>query len=169
MKQAFSEIDAVQDIKILRKSPTGRVVIAKVEGDLNDLVVTGQELRRRLGLKSTFVSFQIRSVDVEGQGSSQSRLVSSSPCCFQEPEVSFSSFRGVMKYFPNMGVSPYPIPPPLEAPPPVQELVLMARGFGSGHGVGMSQWGARALAKKGVDFRGILRHYYKDIFIRPYN
>lgn len=32
---------------------------------------------------------------------------------------------------------------------------------GSGHGVGMSQYGANGLAKKGKDYKEILTHYYK--------
>ena len=31
---------------------------------------------------------------------------------------------------------------------------------GFGHGVGMSQYGANAMAKSGADYRGILAHYY---------
>lgn len=31
---------------------------------------------------------------------------------------------------------------------------------GNGHGVGMSQWGADAMAKKGVNYDEILKHYY---------
>ena len=34
-------------------------------------------------------------------------------------------------------------------------------GNGLGHGVGMSQWGARALAERGYDYRAILRFYYQ--------
>ncbi len=33
-------------------------------------------------------------------------------------------------------------------------------GRGSGHGVGMSQWGARGMAGAGYSYREILRHYY---------
>lgn len=33
-------------------------------------------------------------------------------------------------------------------------------GSGSGHGVGMSQWGARALAQRGEDYRSILEAFY---------
>jgi stage II sporulation protein D len=33
-------------------------------------------------------------------------------------------------------------------------------GSGRGHGVGMSQWGARALAESGADYREILRVFY---------
>ena len=32
--------------------------------------------------------------------------------------------------------------------------------YGAGHGVGMSQWGARRLAEAGWDYRAILSHYY---------
>jgi stage II sporulation protein D len=33
-------------------------------------------------------------------------------------------------------------------------------GSGSGHGVGLSQWGARELALRGRSYREILTHYY---------
>jgi len=33
-------------------------------------------------------------------------------------------------------------------------------GSGRGHGVGMSQWGARAMAERGADYRAILRRFY---------
>ncbi|MGQ9531636.1 MAG: SpoIID/LytB domain-containing protein [Desulfotomaculales bacterium] len=36
------------------------------------------------------------------------------------------------------------------------------RGQGWGHGVGMSQWGALGLARKGYAFREILEYYYTD-------
>ena len=34
------------------------------------------------------------------------------------------------------------------------------KGGGFGHGVGMSQTGARVLAEKGYNFRFIINHYY---------
>lgn len=37
---------------------------------------------------------------------------------------------------------------------------LLFTGKGSGHGVGLSQWGAVALAERGFSYRQILRHYY---------
>ena len=33
-------------------------------------------------------------------------------------------------------------------------------GSGYGHGVGMSQWGARVMAEKGASYRQILRTFY---------
>jgi stage II sporulation protein D len=39
-------------------------------------------------------------------------------------------------------------------------------GGGYGHGVGMSQWGAHELAKRGLNYQEILGFYYKDIDIK---
>jgi stage II sporulation protein D len=36
---------------------------------------------------------------------------------------------------------------------------------GYGHGVGMSQYGAKALAEKGYDWQAIIKHYYKGVEI----
>lgn len=38
---------------------------------------------------------------------------------------------------------------------------LVVEGAGFGHGVGMSQWGAYGMARRGVDARAILAHYYR--------
>ena len=40
--------------------------------------------------------------------------------------------------------------------------------MGSGHGVGMSQWGAKYLAMRGYKAKGILEYYYKGIQIKPF-
>jgi stage II sporulation protein D len=40
-------------------------------------------------------------------------------------------------------------------------------GRGSGHGVGMSQWGARGLAVMRRDFSEILRYYYTGVTVGP--
>lgn len=37
---------------------------------------------------------------------------------------------------------------------------------GYGHGVGMSQWGAKALVEQGADYRAILAHYYPGTELR---
>jgi stage II sporulation protein D len=40
-------------------------------------------------------------------------------------------------------------------------------GRGSGHGVGLDQWGARAMAIRGFTFDQILKYYYTDVAIAP--
>ncbi len=38
---------------------------------------------------------------------------------------------------------------------------LLLRGRGSGHGVGMCQWGAHGMVEQGHDYREVLSHYYR--------
>ncbi|MEG6587515.1 SpoIID/LytB domain-containing protein [Paenibacillus barengoltzii] len=38
-------------------------------------------------------------------------------------------------------------------------------GRGNGHGLGLSQWGAKGLADAGYDYRQILQHYYQNVSI----
>lgn len=43
------------------------------------------------------------------------------------------------------------------------QITFKGRGFG--HGVGMSQWGAYAMAEDGKSARDIIRHYFNDVSI----
>ncbi len=38
-------------------------------------------------------------------------------------------------------------------------------GRGNGHGLGLSQWGAKGMADEGADYKEILEHYYHDVDI----
>jgi stage II sporulation protein D len=49
----------------------------------------------------------------------------------------------------------------------VGDGTIEVSGRGSGHGVGMSQWGARGLAMAGRDFSEILRYYYTGVTVGP--
>ena len=49
------------------------------------------------------------------------------------------------------------------------EKTLIVFGQGSGHGVGMSQWGARYMASKGQKADRILKHFYKGVRIKPFS
>ncbi len=40
---------------------------------------------------------------------------------------------------------------------------FFVKGLGSGHGVGLSQWGSYAMAKENFSYREILNHYYKGV------
>ena len=49
------------------------------------------------------------------------------------------------------------------------EKTLIVFGQGSGHGVGMSQWGARYMASKGQKAERILKHFYRGVRIKPFS
>ena len=40
---------------------------------------------------------------------------------------------------------------------------ILFSGYGSGHGLGLSQWGAKVLADQGNTYRDILLHYYSGV------
>ena len=71
-----------------------------------------------------------------------------------------STRRRLPKYNDFNTLLPLPVEP--------KDYFLLVKGFGSGHGVGMSQWGANGLAKRGANFRQILHHYYSGVKIQPY-
>jgi stage II sporulation protein D len=141
LRQAFHEIGGAFTIQALETSKTGRLKRVKVIGPGGDMVLSGSALRTRLGLRSTLVDFQF-----EPAG----RATSADP------------------------PSAWPMPPPplnaavvtLGSPRPAVQLVVRGRGFG--HGVGMSQWGAYALALRGKSHEDILRHYYRGTIVQSY-
>ncbi len=47
------------------------------------------------------------------------------------------------------------------APPPDAQTLHVIKAAGFGHGVGLSQFGAYGFARRGRDYRRILRHYYR--------
>ena len=49
------------------------------------------------------------------------------------------------------------------------EKELIVSGMGSGHAVGLSQWGARFMAKRGDKAEKILKHFYKNVEIKPFH
>ena len=52
---------------------------------------------------------------------------------------------------------------------PSGDKILVVSGYGSGHGVGMSQWGARYMANQGEKAKDILKHFYKGVRIKPFS
>jgi stage II sporulation protein D len=45
-----------------------------------------------------------------------------------------------------------------------KQIKIVTCGFG--HGVGMSQYGANAMAKDGADYEDIIKHYYTGVEIK---
>lgn len=176
LRGLFRETGGVKSLQVLKKSSTGRVRTARVKGPRGSLVLTGRELRKRLGLKSTMVQFELINGSSASSTASAQATPQAAPALIGLWQDSASG--------PDTGsissgrlVSPPPPPLPhlnasaLQQPRPdvrVGEMVLEARGQGFGHGVGMSQWGAHGLALQGADFRQILLHYYRGAEIRPY-
>ena len=155
--KAFPETGGAQSIEVLSTTATGRVRQARVVGPAGVLVLSGASLRSRLGLKSSWVRFELV---VPAVASSEGIVPIGS---------------GIAS---GVGAS-VPMPPPLPAfslplpgsapmvpSEPLPQLVAVGRGFG--HGIGMSQWGALAMARRGDAYTSILSHYYRGTELRTY-
>ncbi len=161
LRRAFVEIDGVTAIEPLVTSTSGRIRQARVTGPGGQLVVSGAELRRRLGLRSTLVRFQPLA-----PAKPQTMALAVAPAS-DAVEPSTAEPAPAPRPSPGFRFRLPPPPPPL---PPVAGLsgsvqpaapTLMAIGHGFGHGVGMSQWGAYGMALRGKSHAEILRHYYQ--------
>ncbi len=177
LQRAFAEIGGASRIEVLSSSSTGRVRQARVLGPRGQLLLSGAELRRRLGLRSTTVRFEPLGpedlgADPQGLGAQAGAVGARWPLAVSrrpwrpqplvnERPLAVDSASG----------APLPGPPPLPdvfapAAAPITGLVAIGRGFG--HGVGMSQWGAFGLARRGEGFEAILRHFYRGVEVGPF-
>lgn len=95
------------------KTPQGRVRTLKITGDRGEKMITGAQLRKAIGLRSTLFTIQ--------------------PLTAGDKATETASFQ------------------------------VQGRGFG--HGLGMSQYGAYAMASQGSTYQDILRHYYTDAYL----
>ncbi len=143
LREAFADIGGVTRIDVLSTTASGRVRQARVLGPTGTRVVTGPELRSRLRLRSTQVRFEVIAPEV---------AMLPPPVPPLPPGAQAADASG------NDGPAPVQVPQP----------ALLAIGRGFGHGVGMSQWGALAMAQQGDSYERILHHYYRGTALRPY-
>jgi len=136
---------------------SGRWSKVGVKGPCGQVWLKGSDFRNALGLKSLlFSSYSVGSsretrgflnpmldVRVAGEDSTVTiRLGTAS--CVGKSGASVNVFQGA-----------HVVSVPQEGP-----FKVVFEGKGWGHGVGLSQWGARAMALSGSDFSTILMHYY---------
>ena len=186
LRRRFQETGGVEGLRVLSTSSTGRVRSARIQGPSGSLVLTGRQLRQRLGLKSTMVRFSLLqeapALASESPGPVKSVSEPAPPLIgLWRDSASGISGPSAPLSAGDSGLAPFSPPPPVsdwsrarrQTSPrggrvSSDSIVLEAKGQGYGHGVGMSQWGAHGLASQGADFRDILRHYYRGATIRPY-
>jgi stage II sporulation protein D len=182
LRNAFRETGGASRIEVLAASSTGRVRRARVIGPTGSLDLSGNELRKRLGLRSTMVQFRFEPPLTPGPAGG---ITTATAEANAEAAARDRGNRG-----PALGGPPPPPPLPRSDRPkemsevaapgsvssgpvaqeplamPLPALEVVGRGFG--HGVGMSQWGAYGLALQGVSYVQILRHYYRGAQLVAY-
>ncbi|WP_269623362.1 SpoIID/LytB domain-containing protein [Prochlorococcus marinus] len=156
LKEIFFKIGGVNAIRIVDKTRTNRVLKAKIYGPKGSLRLTGKQIRRVLDLKSTLIKFEMKSMKNSHQNKQK---------YFQEDIPEIKKKEAYLLLQPPSTSYIYSYPPSIPIP---SNDYLLVKGAGSGHGVGMSQWGAKNMAEKGSNFKRILSHFYKGITITSF-
>ena len=138
LDKIFSDIGGLNSIQIKKKSNSDRVLVIKLYGPKGTKNISGKNLRKNLKLLSNKFDVNLKFNHIN-------------------LEKKLNSDNKVVR---NSSLEPLP--------PIPTDYFLLVKGYGAGHGVGMSQWGAKAMAERGANFYKILRHYYTGVQIKAY-
>lgn len=151
-------IGQVTDIYVTQKSASGRAKTVVISGTRGKVEVTGTQLRNMLGLNSTLFDINggdattlliAGSNDIMSAKTGDLYLLSSSR---------LTSLKASREIFLQGGFKLKEIDYSINED-------FKFTGHGRGHGIGLSQWGARGMAEQGYNYIEILQHYYKNVEI----
>jgi len=159
-------IGDILDMKITSSSNNGRVLTLVVYGSKGQEVMEKQKSRTVFGLRSSYFSIssnngnnsEIQLVAINGNGSKSEPVnlkdkyvVTANGISTIKNTVTVSVFNG--KEYKSIDKEP------------IQNTsdTFVIAGKGNGHGLGMSQYGAKKMAELGYKYDEILRHYYTGV------
>ena len=188
LQKIFPRIGGIKQIEILNITNTGRVKNVKIKGYYGSAQISGLDIRKKLNLKSTLVRFKLIDDNQTFPNHDKPKILSSK-------ELKDKNITYIVKAGDNLSDIAYRfnanfneivtlnsikdpslininqillIPRNQVNIVPSIEKVLIVSGYGAGHGVGMSQWGARYMATKGAKADKILKHFYRGVKIKPF-
>jgi stage II sporulation protein D len=189
LRRAGFDVGALLDLQFENTSPGGRVDSVILNGSMGTQKVSGHAFRMAIGpneLRSTAFSvdgIQPKAVATNPTSPSTTPPNASSNVgentlialtkqgCFTPDElIDMLMHPEKRQHYVQKALSKRKspilpsIPAPTVAPAPMRtaEGIVRFYGRGWGHGVGMSQWGAKAMAEQGWSARQILNHYYPN-------
>ena len=156
LRQRGFDVGEPQRIELVRTSPAGRVLQARVAGSTDTKEIGKDRTRYYFGLLSTLFT-------VERRGGGEQETVSylradrvrelealGAKAIGVGYRVTWDADHEIATFTPSS--STYELP---------ARFLFTGKGFG--HGVGMSQWGMQGMALAGKSAEEILRHYYTGI------
>ncbi len=154
LDEIFKTIGGFNTMRIIQKTKTNRASIVKVYGPKGVKFISGKELRSLLNLKSTLFNLKVIPYDLN-RNIGKSRL--------------YNYGENINAADKNFLVQLNPENIFIDEPPPIKDNnFLLIKGSGAGHGVGLSQWGAKDMADRGASYRNILMHFYRGVKISPF-
>jgi len=188
LQKLFPKIGGIKQIEILNVTNTGRVKNVRIHGDYGTDLMSGVDIRKRMNLKSTLVRFKF--IDDNGINSiNNSTKLLSTNSLENEPLTHIVRIGDTLSLIADQyavsvdqivainnikNSSLINIGQRLLVPrnslnsSSSSKKILVVSGYGSGHGVGMSQWGAKFMASRGQKAEKILKHFYKGVQIKPF-
>lgn len=160
MKSSYPGLGNFQSLKIQRRNENRRVMEMEVIFQKGSKIISGEDFRRLFGttkIKSTWFF-----LDQGGSGSTSftvmtkdgpkevTQLMTVDQKVLKEAQV-IRKDNQIETISSSFQVS--------------QGKNFLVKGRGYGHGVGMSQYGAMEMAKKGKNYREILQYYYPQVTI----
>ncbi|MGM9661890.1 MAG: SpoIID/LytB domain-containing protein [Oscillospiraceae bacterium] len=155
------KLGTLQSVYVSEYTPSGNVyAVTFVDTAGKTYTVTGEKCRLALGTKSQ--RFTISGGEGGGCYVNGEELPSLSGSYVISGSGSVTAFEGEAYVITSDGVSQ------LEQSAGGGDISggILISGTGNGHNVGLSQWGAYAMAKKGYSYRDILTFYYTGITIK---
>ena len=139
LEKVFPALGGINSVQIIDRSSTNRVLKVRLYGTDGNTIISGKKIREKLQLPSTKFDVYLKFNPIN-----------------VDNKLIFKN-----KIFDEFTPQALPSIP--------TDYFLLVKGYGAGHGVGMSQWGAKFMAERGSSFREILKHYYTGVQIKTYN
>ena len=141
LEAAGINVGSVKKIEITKRSETGRVTEVVITGENGTYMAKLEKARTIFGLNSAMYDIEIAGGKPEEPVINNYRV----------------SVAGAVlgKYLFEL-LNPFGVS---------SDSVFVFKGKGNGHAVGMSQYGAKALAESGYGFEDILKHFYTGSYI----
>ena len=187
LQNLFPSIGGINKIEILNVTSTGRVKNVRIHGEFGTDQISGVDIRKRMNLKSTLVRFKFIE-DNENKSSNENpklfptnssenetfthivRVGDTLILIADQYDVSVEEIVTLnnIKNSSLINIGQRLLVPRNTLNTSSSDKILVVSGYGSGHGVGMSQWGAKYMANKGEKANAILKHFYKGVEIKPF-
>ncbi len=145
----------ILNLEVTKRGPSGRVTQVKANGQPLDVKYPDSYRSALNSLPSTlFDIVQTGRYTVQGAGGNTGTGTATSATTIQSASGKTTANSGLVVLSGDKTARV------IES---TNQFVFVGRG--NGHGLGLSQWGAKGLADGGYDYRQILQHYYQNVTI----
>lgn len=146
---------SISNLEVTQRGPSGRVMQVKANGQPLDVKYPDSYRSALNGLPSTlFDIVQTGRYTVQGAGGTTGTGTASSATAIQSASGKTTA-NGPLVVMSGDKTA--------RVVDTANRFVFVGRG--NGHGLGLSQWGAKGMADAGYDYRQILQHYYQNVTI----